>query len=734
MGTRRWYELTKRAVDVLLSALGLLILSPSLILIALLIKLDSPGPVFYRSECIGRDGKVFGRLKFRTMVSSAESPRQEMGYQLKDDPRITRIGRFLRRIYLDEFPQCWNVLVGDMSFIGPIAQTLAIVDELKSIIPGYDLLHSVRPGLTGLSQLMLLGSSAFVEPGLVFEYDRQYVQNKSLLLDLKILARTTLSVLGLDTMISAAGRAPLDSEWVQALESVLGGDRQRFSKVARDIVEYLGSNIDLELTPWHESSHRMEAFSFDTSVIFRDAKLPKALPVVLLFGTSLRKTDLSELHQLLMHPTISGQYVGLLILFGDHLSLHTAEGLLETLMKGAYACDIVVMGLEELQSLMLRRDPQKELRRLILSKVDLLSVSAFIVTGPTSDTIFFGREQELREIAEHAATASYAVIGGRRIGKSSLLGRLHRIRLPAAGFRTLYHDCSTTLTYEDFLATAIRDWRPKPPPDVPATFSDVLQYPSADKPFVLLLDEADKLVPADRASGWPLFNALRALGNSGRAQIVLSGERTLRDALHDPKSPLFNFANEILLGPLDFRAVEELVTRPMKQLEIELVDEQAIVDRIWAFTSGHPNVIQRLCRRLVEQLNEQGTRRITLDDVDAVTSDPKFQEEDFLNTYWERATPLEQIISLLMAQEAKPYRLRAVLDLLVAQDLEPEPEVVKAALDRLVDLRSILKRSQAGYEFAVEAFPLVLANTTTAEDLLIVLKSQYLKNPMELAE
>jgi len=88
----------------------------------------------------------------------------------------------------------------------------------------------------------------------------------------------------------------------------------------------------------------------------------------------------------------------------------------------------------------------------------------------------------------------------------------------------------------------------------------------------------------------------------------------------------------------------------------------------------------------------------------------------------------------VMAQEAKPYRLQAVLDLLAVHGLQPEPEVVRAALDRLVDLRSILKRSQAGYAFAVESFPRVVADTTTAEDLLIVLKSQYLKNPMELAE
>jgi len=426
--------------------------------------------------------------------------------------------------------------------------------------------------------------------------------------------------------------------------------------------------------------------------------------------------------------------VALAVVSDRDVDRQLTEDLLREKLAAPYACDVALMGLRELQRIVVAREPQAVLRRLILSKVNLISISPYVTKGATSDNIFFGREPELREIYQHIATVSYAVIGGRRIGKSSLLGRLYRIRLPAAGFRTVYHDCSSTPTYEAFINALIVKWRPEPPSDAPTTFGDLLRSPPDDKPLVLLLDETDELVPADRAHKWQLFNALRALANSDRIQVVLSGERTLRDALQDPTGPLFNFANDMLLGPLDFRAVEELVTRPMKQLEIELVDESAMARRIYDFTSGHPNVVQRLCRRLIERLNEQGTRRITPNDVDAVIDDPRFQEEDFLGTYWERATPLEQIISLLMAQEARSYRLQAILDLLAAQDLHPDPEVVKAALDRLVDLRSILRRSQAGYEFAVEAFPLVVANTTTAEDLLIVLKSQYLKNPMELPE
>jgi hypothetical protein len=200
----------------------------------------------------------------------------------------------------------------------------------------------------------------------------------------------------------------------------------------------------------------------------------------------------------------------------------------------------------------------------------------------------------------------------------------------------------------------------------------------------------------------------------------------LRNALRDPKSPLFNFANEILLGPLDYRAVEELVTRPMKQLEIELVNEKALVDRIWAFTSGHPNVVQRLCRRLIERLNEQGTRRITLDDVDAVIEAPGFQRDDFLSTYWQAATPLERIISLLIADDESVRTLHTVRQALAEHcNLRPKAREVDDVLQRLVDLRSILRRTPTGYEFAVEAFPRVVAGTMTLSDMLEIMTEEY---------
>ena len=195
--------------------------------------------------------------------------------------------------------------------------------------------------------------------------------------------------------------------------------------------------------------------------------------------------------------------------------------------------------------------------------------------------------------------------------------------------------------------------------------------------------------------------------------------------LAEPDSPLFNFANARLLGPLEQNAVEQLVEGPLKQFGYEIVNEDEVVRRICDFTSNHPNVVQRLCHRLLEASDAQITHRITPVEVDAVIDDPAFQEEDFLATYWERATPLERIITLLMAEEDRPYRLRSILDLLADHGVSAFSNSVKAALDRLVNLRCILKHGQSGWEFAVKAFPRVLANTATANDLLIVLKEEY---------
>jgi len=179
----------KRAIDVAISALALVALAVPLGLVALAVKLTSRGLVFYRQERMGLDGKSFTIVKFRSMYDNAE---RETGpvWATADDPRVTPLGRFLRRSNLDEMPQLWNVLRGDMSIVGPRPERPHFVQQFKHRIPQYMLRHKVKAGLTGWAQVNGWRGNTPLEKRI--EYDLYYIENWSVRLDLKIMWLTLL--------------------------------------------------------------------------------------------------------------------------------------------------------------------------------------------------------------------------------------------------------------------------------------------------------------------------------------------------------------------------------------------------------------------------------------------------------------------------------------------------------------------------------------------------------------
>jgi exopolysaccharide biosynthesis polyprenyl glycosylphosphotransferase len=183
----------KRVIDVVLSFALMLVLSPLMIVTAIAIKLDSKGPVFYRQMRTGLNGVTFRLYKFRTMVEDAE----ECGarWTEKKDPRITRVGRFLRSTHIDELPQLRNVLLGEMSFIGPRPERPDFNDELEAAIPYYDLRHLVKPGITGWAQVLYPYGASVEDAREKLQYDLYYIKNYSVMLDLVILIRTLRVVL-----------------------------------------------------------------------------------------------------------------------------------------------------------------------------------------------------------------------------------------------------------------------------------------------------------------------------------------------------------------------------------------------------------------------------------------------------------------------------------------------------------------------------------------------------------
>ena len=178
----------KRVADLVLAAMGLLLTLPIMLLIALVVKLGSEGPIFYHQIRTGHGGRRFKLHKFRTMVNNAEE--QGAQWAERDDPRITKNGRVLRRLRLDELPQLWNVLVGEMSFIGPRPERPNFIERLEAEIPYYDLRHLVNPGITGWAQVMYPYGSSIEDARRKLEFDLYYIKNYSIAMDISILFRT----------------------------------------------------------------------------------------------------------------------------------------------------------------------------------------------------------------------------------------------------------------------------------------------------------------------------------------------------------------------------------------------------------------------------------------------------------------------------------------------------------------------------------------------------------------
>jgi sugar transferase (PEP-CTERM system associated) len=190
----RLFLIYKRFASVVISIFGLLLSLPLIPFIILAIKLSSPGPVLYWQNRVGRDDRVFRCYKFRTMRSDAEADSGPIWAE-DDDPRVTRVGRFLRKTRIDEIPQLLNVFKGDMSLVGPRPERPEFVAALNEKIPYYHLRHSVRPGITGWAQILYKYGSSVEDAKEKLRYDLYYIKNRSVGLDLLIVLNTIKTVL-----------------------------------------------------------------------------------------------------------------------------------------------------------------------------------------------------------------------------------------------------------------------------------------------------------------------------------------------------------------------------------------------------------------------------------------------------------------------------------------------------------------------------------------------------------
>jgi len=185
----RLTELLKRTLDLVVSTIGLVLALPLMAITAVAVRLDSKGPALYRQTRVGRMGKTFEVLKFRSMRLDAERNGVAQWAQ-RDDPRTTRLGKFLRKYRVDELPQLFNVILGEMSFVGPRPERPAFVNDLREKIPYYDERHSLRPGITGWAQVQYSYGASIEDAYRKLEYDLFYLKNISIAFDVAIILKT----------------------------------------------------------------------------------------------------------------------------------------------------------------------------------------------------------------------------------------------------------------------------------------------------------------------------------------------------------------------------------------------------------------------------------------------------------------------------------------------------------------------------------------------------------------
>ena len=196
---KRIYEISKRAIDIIGAGSGLLLLSPVIAIVACAVKFTSKGPIFFSQKRVGKNGKLFDMYKFRSMVVNAEELKEKLAHQnemsgpmfkMKDDPRVTKVGKFIRKTSLDELPQLWNVLKGDMSLVGPRP---SLPKEVKQFEKWMFRRLTVKPGLTCYWQVSGRNNIDFED---WMKLDISYVEDRNLLIDIKLIFKTVLVLFG----------------------------------------------------------------------------------------------------------------------------------------------------------------------------------------------------------------------------------------------------------------------------------------------------------------------------------------------------------------------------------------------------------------------------------------------------------------------------------------------------------------------------------------------------------
>jgi hypothetical protein len=441
-----------------------------------------------------------------------------------------------------------------------------------------------------------------------------------------------------------------------------------------------------------------------------DQVLPSAWTVAACFGAA----DSSTLRQVarIALTAAPDSKLGVLIVPEDAAKLDSIE---QTRLQSRLPANVLVITTRHLTDLARGAlTPRDALVGMLLEQADLAKASPFVLTSVTPQRMFYGRDAEEATLLATLGTNSVALLGGRRIGKTSLMRHVESA-LREADFAPRFLDCQTVRNWAGFVVRAKQEWHI----DLPPVFhpNSLIELASAlagaeRGRVVFLLDEIDHLLLWDlqKHEGHvpeAFFRACRTVSQEGMAQFVFSGERTIANRLWDPRSPHWNFCRPVPLRQLSREAAEQLLIRPINSLQIAIDAPEDFAHLIWQVTSGHPQIIQWLGDALVRSVNQKAKdarHALSLVDLKSIIESYEYREH-YLETYWGQASSLERAATIwsfdvTVSPDSVARKLRA-------RGKTASEDDTNEAL-RMLELYGILDQDPAGYRLRAGWFPTAL--------------------------
>jgi photosystem II stability/assembly factor-like uncharacterized protein len=485
------------------------------------------------------------------------------------------------------------------------------------------------------------------------------------------------------------------------------------SRLAQQLCQLLGFNL-LDT----RSYKNLHAYVIKAPAL--RLKMPSMFPLVFLQSPTVSAHDMRNLYDLMSILNVPS-YLALLIVPEGRRATDQERALVRgqsMRLKRGIAHDFIIMGFDDLYRIFVAKDPGRAFIRLLLEQVDLTVVSPYVTSGPVPENMFFGRDYELKTITRTIRDKNFAIVGGRKIGKTSILTNLYRTFADSPDYHALYLDCQAVQNYRDFCDATETMWRvvwSDGSPDKWMQLVESIRQEQEGRLVVFLFDEVDALLKHDIANQERLLKGFRAGAQEGCCRFVLCGGRILDACLHDPDSALFNFCHIIQLAYLSARDTGRIVLEPMQAMGIGFEDAGKLMQRIVDLSACHPNLVQYICQQLIVRLNARGDRLITLADLEDIANSTEFSEY-FVEVMWGNATALERLITLLMLDRPS-ITLSQIGTALREHGVEVSLSVLGQALDGLV-LCSILNKVGQEYSFAAPGFPSILTVTQDVEALL----------------